>query len=135
MVWRHILRRPWRPVVSARAWQPPGCLLHVLPAQGAAQVEHHVPVPAGACPVSGNPLSGEVVVRYQPTALVAEVVSLHQLVVYGATPTNPGTARNVEGLAAWLHRECGRALGVPVEVELTLHVRPGPQVYKVTFRG
>lgn len=132
MRWLHRLCRPWRPVVSARAWRPPGCQLHVLPAQGAGQVEHRVPVPPGACPVSRNPISGDAVVRYQPADVVAEVVSLHQLVQLAATP---GTSRNVEGLAAWLHGQCRLALGVPVEVELTLHVRPGPQVYKVTFRG
>lgn len=133
-LWRIIglLRPNWTPVVSARAWRRAGGTLHVLAAQGAGMVEHRIPVPPGACPVSRNPLSGEVIVRYRPLDVVAEVVSLYQFVQGAASP---GGSRNVEGLAQQIHQECRAALGVDVTVELTLRVQPGPQTYVVTFHG
>jgi hypothetical protein len=66
--------------------------------------------------------------------LVAEVVSLHQLVQHAARAPVP-RANNVEGMAQWLRAQAEAALGVPVEVELVLTVRPGPQVYRVVARG
>lgn len=127
---RHLL--PWRPFVSSRADMRSA--LATMPAQGIAEVAHIVPVPRGACPISGNPLRGEARFRYRPSLLVAEVVSLHQMVQHAARAPAPG-ANNVEGMAQWLRAQAEAALGVPVEVELALTVRPGPQVYRVVARG
>jgi hypothetical protein len=121
---RHLL--PWRADTRGA--------LATMPAQGIAEVEHVVPVPRGACPVSGNPLRGEARFRYQPAIRVAEVVSLHHLVQRAARAPAPG-GNNVEGMAQWLSVQAQAALGVPVEVELVLTVRPGPQVYRVVARG
>lgn len=130
MMFRHLL--PWRAFVSSRA--DTRAALATMPAQGIAEVEHVVPVPRGACPVSGNPLRGEARLRYRPSILVAEMVSLYQLVQRAARAPALG-ANNVEGMAQWLRAQAEAALGVPVEVELVLTVRPGPQVYRVVARG
>ena len=130
MIRRWLQRRVWTPRVSARAWLPDGCRLHVLPALGAGSVSHALPVPAGACPVSRNPIGGTLEVSYRPASVVAEVVSLHQLLSY-ATTEHPEGARSMEGLACWIRREVALALGVPVAVRLTLTIMPGPQVYEV----
>lgn len=129
-MFRHL--RPWRAFVSSRASR--AALLATMPAQGVAEIEHVVPVPRGACPVSGNPLRGDAWIRYQPRDHVAEVVSLHQIVQRAARSPAPG-ASNVEGMAQWLRAQVSAAVGVPVEVELVLSVRPGPQTYRVVARG
>ena len=122
----------WSPFITRRAVQPAGCRLHVLPALGASRVVHVLSVPRGACPVSRNPLGGSVRITYRPRDVVAEIVSLDQLVKHGAR-VNPGQARSVEGLGAWLHGELVRALGVEAELVLTVEVMPGPQSYEVRF--
>lgn len=126
-VWRH-------PFVTARATRPEGCQLHVLPALGAASVEHVLKVPRGACPVSGNPRSGRLRVQYRPGAVVLEIVSL-EVLLQRAAREHPPLARSIEELARLLHAETRLALGVAVQVELDLIVEPGPQRYRVSFDG
>lgn len=119
------------PFVSARAWVPDGCSVAVLPVAAGVRVDLWVLFPRGACPVSGNPILGLARVQYVTSALVAELVSVRQLVVRaGRSPV--AAAQSVEGCAAWISAEISRAVGVPVAVTLLLLVRPGPQLYRVT---
>lgn len=73
---RDAIRRLRRVPVTFRS-KPSGALLRTVEAFGANQVTHVLDVPRGACPVSGNPLSGTLTLSYQPTDRVIEVVTLH----------------------------------------------------------
>ena len=115
--------------ISRRAILPEGCHVHVMPSGGVLDVEHRLSAPVGSCPVSGNPISGTVIVQYEPAAYVAEAVSLHQLVTAA-----PARTRSVEGLCVHLATELARALSCVVTVELDLLIQPGPQVYRVRAR-
>jgi NADPH-dependent 7-cyano-7-deazaguanine reductase QueF len=90
-------------------------------------MRHTLPLTVGACPVSGNPLSGRVSVSYASAGPVLEVVALLALL-----RDVERTAGAVEPIASELATRCSRALGVPVAVSLRVDVMPGPQTLEVT---
>lgn len=127
------LRRLLRVPVTRRS-APAGVLLRTVDAHGVAEVAHVLSVPPGACPVSGNPLSGTLTLRYQPGAVVVEVVTLHAALAWACSGA-PGAPRSVEALAGWAAREVSGAVGVPVVAVVDLVVRPGRQRLTVTARA
>lgn len=112
--------------VTTTATSTPGRRLQTVPAHGATRIRHALPAPAGACPVSHNPLSGTVTISYRPAGAALEVVSLANALAW-ASGRNDGAPRSVEQLAAWLAEEARAVLGVPVAVRLDLIINPGPQ--------
>jgi hypothetical protein len=111
--------------ITARSSETPS-RLRVVDAHGVKSLRHIIMFPRAACPVSGNPIIGAMVVRY--TAQVAiEVVTLRDAVAFSAS-RHPDAPRSVEQLVSWLADEAGRAVGSPVEVEAWMLVRPGPQL-------
>ena len=129
----HLLRRLFAIPVTSRSSFAGGCLRSV-PSHGASEVVHVLAVPPGACPVSGNPLSGTLTLRYQPAAVVIEVVTLHEALGLACSAA-PGAPRSVEALASWAAKEASTAVGVPVIATLDLIVRPGRQRLTVTARA
>jgi hypothetical protein len=118
---------PWfRIPVTRRSASVDASLLRTLPAEGVARVEHVLRVPRGACPVSGNPLSGSLTISYDPAGLVLEVVSLDHALRWACSGA-PGAPRSAEALAAWAATTARPAVGVPVRVRLDLTLRPGGQ--------
>jgi hypothetical protein len=92
-------------------------------------------VPSGACPVSGNPITGIAVVSYTTTTFVIEIVSLREALIWAATSREESAPRNIEALAEWLFVQTRQAAQTSVRVSLYLLIRPGPQVYSVTREG
>lgn len=128
-----LLRRLFSiPVTSRSSFA--GERLRTVPAHGAAELTHVLTVPRGACPVSGNPLSGTLTLRYQPGAVVIEVVTLHAALAWACSAA-PGAPRSVEALATWAAKEASMAVGVPVVAIVDLIVRPGRQRLAVTARA
>jgi hypothetical protein len=125
-----IFRRLLRVPLTRRSAAVADSHLRVVSSYGAARVEHVLHVPRGACPVSGNPLSGTLSIAYTPTAQVLEVVSLFNALQWACSGT-AGAPRSVEELAAWFARQCASAVGAPVIVALDLVVRPGRQALRV----
>lgn len=125
----------WKPIISSRATPSPGTRLHVMESAKGLSVVHRMLVPSGACPVSGNPIAGVAFVSYTTSALVVEIVSLREAVVWAATSRAESAPRNIEALAGWIHDQTRRAVRVPTRVALHLLIRPGPQVYSVTCEG
>lgn len=125
----------WIPEISARARAVPGTRVHVMDARPNLRIRHVMLVPAGACPVSGNPITGLAVVTYTTSALVVEIVSLRKALIWATTSREEGTPKNIEALAEWLHMQVSSAVRAPVQVSLYLLIRPGPQVYSVTREG
>lgn len=121
----------WRPFISRLAQPVAGTRLHVVPAHGVQAVTHCVPLASGLCPVSGNPLSGEVRIDYAPAGTVLELVSLWRALDWATRSRERGTPRTVEQLAGWVQEQCERAVGVGVNVFVTVHVQPGSQRYEV----
>lgn len=108
-----------------------GTRVQTVPAHCADIVIHELPMVVGACPVSRNPVSGTVRVRYAPRSgpdpwVVCEVVSLHEALAF-ACSGDETAPRSVESLAAWLGDQVFKAVRVRVRVELDLMVLPGPQ--------
>lgn len=99
----------------------------VLPTSGCARAVHVLPIPRGACPVSGNPVAGVAVVRYTGAACVAEVVTLLAALRWGCSGED-GAPRSVEELAAWFSQEVSAAVGVAASCSVWVLVRPGPQL-------
>lgn len=112
--------------VTRMAARTAGRRILTVPAHRSGRIRHILPAPAGACPISGNPLSGSVTLAYRPAGVALEVVSLAAALAW-ATGRNEGAPRSVEELAAWLAEEACAVLGVPVAVRLDLTVNPGPQ--------
>ncbi|MEK7381665.1 MAG: hypothetical protein AAB262_00070 [Elusimicrobiota bacterium] len=92
------LRALFRVPITVRS-QPAG-VLRTVAAVGIAEVQHVLQVPRGACPVSGNPLSGTLTLTYQPAGRAIEVVSLHDALAWACSAA-PGAPRSVEELAGW----------------------------------
>lgn len=115
--------------VTVRAEEPSsgGSRIWTVPAFCATEVKHVLPVPRGACPVSGNPLSGTASVTYCPDEHTLEVVSLLNALTWACSSRAPGSPKSVEELADWLADQAFHAVNVAVTVELDLQVRPGPQ--------
>lgn len=111
--------------------RPAGALLRTVESFGVASVVHELRAPRGACPVSGNPLSGTVRISYAPVGCVLEVVALLDALAWAASGAD-GAPRSVEAMAHRLAAECGAAVGVPVVVVLDLVIRPGRQRLVVT---
>ena len=97
--------------------------LFTVPSGGVAAATHWLRFPTAACPVSRNPVFGVIRIRYAPEDRVVEVVALHGWVSQFVKPA-PGNPRNVEGVAARMATDLHDALGVAVEVDLWLLVRP-----------
>ncbi len=127
-----LFRRLFRVPVTTRS-RPTGAILRTVDATGTAEVLHTLHVPRGACPVSGNPLSGTITVSYHPIFCSLEAVSLHDALLWACSraPTAP---RSVESLATWMAGEAARAVGVPVVVDLDLIIRPGHQRLRVVAK-
>ena len=115
-----------RRIPVTRQARPTPTRLAVVHAYGASGTVHELAVPRGACPVSGNPLSGTLRVEYTATVSV-EVVTLHEYAEPGAgrfkitaaTPekwrtrasTRAGSARGTTGTTSALRR--GARLATP----------------------
>lgn len=106
--------------------RPAGALLHTVASFGVGNVVHELPAPRGACPVSGNPLSGTVRISYDPADRTLEVVALLDTLRWAASGAD-GAPRSVEAMAVWLAKESAGAVGVRVAVVLDFIVRPGRQ--------
>ncbi len=119
-----------RPVPMTRRSTAAGEHLRVVQAFDAGRVEHVLAVPKGACPVSGNPLSGTLSLTYAPksgpSGGVLEAVSLYDTLNWACSGV-PGAPRSVEELARFMARAASAALDVPVEARLDLVIRPGSQ--------
>lgn len=120
--------RWWRIPVTTRA-RFVGRLA-VVPAPGIRAVVHTVRIPRGACPVSGNPLSGTLTLQYTPSGYTIEVVSLAAAMRW-ACSGSASAPRSVEDLAAWAAREAAVAVGVRVVAVVDVVVRPGRQRLRV----
>lgn len=103
-----------------------------LPAHGASRIQHVLPFPVAACPVSRNPVEGTVTVTYMPRAgHVLEVVSLMERLQRLCAPA-PGNPQSVEEVARALANICARTAEVRVRVHVDVTVLPGPQQLRVT---
>lgn len=125
----------WKPVISSRAIPVSGTHLHVMDSQAGLKVAHRILVPSGACPVSGNPITGLAVVSYTTKDFVIEIVSLREALLWATSSREETAPRNIEALAEWLHKQACTAAQVEVSVRLHLLIRPGPQIYSVTRDG
>lgn len=112
--------------ITARA-APTASRVSILPAAGCGRAVHVLPIPRGACPVSGNPVAGVAVIRYAGAVHVAEVVTLLDALRWACSGAD-GAPRSVEELAAWLSREVSVAVGAPASCAVWVLVRPGPQL-------
>lgn len=121
----HILRRLCRVPVTARS-RPAGAFLRTVDGAGISEVVHVLQVPRGACPVSGNPLSGTLTLTYTPAGRTIEVVSLFDAIAWACSGA-PGAPRSVEELATWAAAESSAAVGGPVTLTADLLLRPGQQ--------
>lgn len=80
---------------------------------------------AGACPVSGYPLSGSwLEVQYTPADTILELSA-----VAAHLPTYADEARDVETVAQMLARDASAALGVPVVIEAYYILRDGIELW------
>jgi NADPH-dependent 7-cyano-7-deazaguanine reductase QueF len=84
--------------------------------------EHELPL-APACPVSGNPQAGsKLTIRYKPDQHFLEVEALRAYV--DSYTGGRGDVRSMEGMIQQICTDCAKALGVRVEVEADLVIRP-----------
>lgn len=112
--------------ITVRAYRTGESMVLALPAYGARHVEHILQFPIGACPVSRNPLSGDITVSYDPDTHVAEVASLFDAVAWACSNV-AGTPSSVEEFASWLRAEVRSAVVVDVSVVVSVVVNPGGQ--------
>lgn len=124
------LRRLLRVPVTRRATTATPHL-STVDAHGVSTVRHVLRVPPGACPVSGNPLSGTISIEYAPSGKAIEVVTLHDALLWACSGVG-AAPRSVEELAAWMAGQASAAVGCPCVVVLDLLVRPGRQRLVVT---
>jgi hypothetical protein len=112
--------------ITAMAQLCAGSRIATVDAAGCAKIRHALPVTPGACPRSGNPVSGTASIIYRPVGRALEAVSLFDALGWAMSGIQ-GAPRSVEDLARWLAVEACAAVGVPVAVRLDLLVNPGPQ--------
>ena len=97
------------------------------------KMKHALRVCEKACPYSGNPLRGTIIISYTSGAFTAEVVDLESYVRW-VTGGRGDAPKSVEEIAVRVATDMSAALEVPVRVSLRLLVNPGPQILRVSFR-
>ena len=112
--------------ITTRAEHQPGSRIVTVGASGCGKIRHVLPVTTGACPRSGNPISGTASIIYHPNSRALEAVSLFDALRWAMSGARDAP-RSVEDLARWLAAEACSAAGVGVAVRLDLLINPGPQ--------
>ena len=82
------------------------------------------PLPPSCCPVSRNPQSGFITVRFRPQGRVLEVYSMTAY-LRSFVGGHPDGERNMEGMIEMIARDCAAALGVKVRVRAELILDTG----------
>jgi len=91
------------------------------------------PLPTSCCPVSRNPQSGSITVRFRPSGRVLEVYSVTAY-LKKFIGGHPGGERNMEGMIEMIARDCAAALGVRVRVRADMVLDTGRMVLSVGAR-
>ena len=82
------------------------------------------PLPPSCCPVSRNPQSGSITVRFRPCGQVLEVYSVATYLKSFIGGHESGE-RNMEGMIELIARDCATALGVRVRVRANMVLDTG----------
>jgi hypothetical protein len=112
--------------ITARAGFTPDSRFATVSSFGSSRIRHVAPIPAGACPISNNPVSGTATIVYRPNLRALEAVSVMHAITWAASGV-AGAPRSVEELANWIAHQAAAATGVAIAVRLDLIINPGPQ--------